>query len=325
MVFVAIAAAAWFTFGAKTLDIGWLALPIAIFVTLLPIHDRVIRSRDRANQAVAYYERSLARLEHRWPGNGEPGEGFRDARHPYAEDLDLFGHGSLFELLCTARTRAGEQTLASWLQKPAHPDSIRARQAAVEELRQRIDLREDLALLGGDVRVGLHPEELRSWGSAQPILLSPGHRIAASVLVSCTLAAILGWILGPSGLIPVLLAIAIEAGYAMPLRNRVRRVIGTVDAPGRDLDLFAGLLARLEQEQFQAPLLVELRAALDTQGVPPSRASRASTGASSSWTHGATSSSSRSLCCCSGPPSWHWRSSTGARSVDRASVAGSTL
>jgi len=270
-VFAAIAVAAWLALGAKTLGIGWLVLPIAIFVTLLPIHDRVIRSRERADQAVAYYERALERLEHRWPGTGETGEGFRDTRHPYAEDLDLFGQGSLFQLLCTARTRAGERTLASWLREPAVPDSIRARQAAVEELRQRIDLREDLALLGSDVRVGLHPEELRSWGGRQPILLSPTHRIAAPLLVTCTLAAILGGILGLSGPIPVCIMVAIQIGYAMPLRRRVRRVVDTVDAPGRDLDLFAALLARLEREQFQAPLLVELRAALDTQGVPPSR------------------------------------------------------
>jgi hypothetical protein len=270
-VFAAIAVAAWFVFAAETLGAAWLALPIATFVTLLPIHDRVIRSRERAGEAVAHYERALARLEHRWPGNGEPGEGFRDPRHPYAEDLDLFGCGSLFELLCTARTRAGEQTLASWLREPADPDTIRARQAAVEELRPQIDLREDLALIGSEVRVGLHPEALRAWGTEEPILLSSAHRIAAPLLVSFTLAAILGWILGPSGLIPVLLAVAIEAGYAMPLRHRVRHVIGTVDAPGRDLNLFSQLLARLEQEEFQAPLLVELRAALDTQGVPPSR------------------------------------------------------
>jgi hypothetical protein len=270
-VFGGIAAAAWFVFGAESLGVTWLALAIAAFVILLPIHDRVIRARERASQAVAYYERALARLEHRWSGNGEPGEGFRDPRHPYAEDLDLFGEGSLFELLCTARTRAGEQTLASWLREPAAPEAIRARQVAVEELRGRIDLREDLALLGSDVRVGLHPEALRSWGGAQPILLSSAHRIAALVVVSLTLAAILGGLLGPSGLIPVLFTVVIEIVYALTLRSRVQRVIGTVDAPGRDLNLFAELLARLEQEQFRAPLLVELRAALDTQGVPPSR------------------------------------------------------
>ncbi len=270
-VFAAIAVAAWLVFGAKTLGIAWLALPIAFFVALLPIHERVIRRRERASEAVAHYELGLARLEHRWAGKGEPGEGFRDPRHPYAEDLDLFGHGSLFELLCTARTRAGEQTLASWLQQSADPESIRARQAAVEELRGRIDLREDLALLAREVRVGLHPEELRSWGGAEPLPVWSGHRIVAPVLVSCTLAAIAGGLLGPAGLIPALAAGLVEAFYALGLRSRVRHVVDTADAPGRDLKLFAELLARLEQEQFRAPLLVELRAALDTRGVPPSR------------------------------------------------------
>jgi hypothetical protein len=270
-VFAGIAVAAWFAFGAETLGVAWVALPIAIFVTLLPIHDRVIRSRERADKAVVHYQRALARLEHRWSGDGEPGEGFRDPRHPYAEDLDLFGRGSLFELLCTARTRAGEQTLASWLREPADPDAIRARQAAVEELRRRIDLREDLALLASEVRVGLHPEALRAWGTAEPIPLSSAHRIAAPVLVSFTLAAILVGLLSSIGPIPALFVLSIQIGYALVLRSRVRRVVDTVDAPGRDLELFAELLARLERERFQAPLLVELRAELDTQGVPPSR------------------------------------------------------
>jgi len=270
-VFATIAVVAWFAFAAETLSIAWAALPIAIFVALLPIHDRVIRSRERAGEAVVHYERGLARLEHRWLGNGEPGEVFRDPRHPFAEDLDLFGRGSLFELLCTARTRAGEQTLASWLREPADPNTIRARQAAVEELRRSIDLREDLALLASEVRVGLRPEALRAWGTAEPIPLSSAHRIAAPVLVSFTLAAILVGLLSSIGLIPALFALSVQIGYALVLRSRVRRVVDTVDAPGRDLKLFSALLARLERERFQAPLLVELRAALDTQGVPPSR------------------------------------------------------
>jgi hypothetical protein len=141
----------------------------------------------------------------------------------------------------------------------------------VEELRSRVDLREDLALLGGAVRLGLHPEALTDWGHAAPILRSARHRIATAVLASLTLVAIAGGIAGPLGALPAAAALGIEAGYALILRNRVRRVIDTVDAPGRDLDLFAELLARLEGEPFRSPLLCELRGALDTQGVPPSR------------------------------------------------------
>ena len=46
-------------------------------------------------------------------GTGEPGDRFRDDHHVYANDLDLFGRGSLFELLSLARTRTGEETLAT--------------------------------------------------------------------------------------------------------------------------------------------------------------------------------------------------------------------
>ena len=42
----------------------------------------------------------------------DAGERFRDDSHLYADVLDLFGQGSLFELLSIARTRTGEAKLA---------------------------------------------------------------------------------------------------------------------------------------------------------------------------------------------------------------------
>ena len=115
-------------------------------------------------RAADFYERGLRRFDGTWPGMGLTGERFLDPEHPYAADLDLFGRWSLFERLCAARTRAGEETLAAWLLAPADPDSIRARQEAVDELRPRLDLREDLELLGADVGEGVDPESLASTG-----------------------------------------------------------------------------------------------------------------------------------------------------------------
>ena len=76
---------------------------------------------------------------------------FRDDAHPYADDLDLFGKGSLFQLLCTARTRPGEAMLAGWLKRRATIDELRARQQAIDELRPMLDLREDLAVVADSV------------------------------------------------------------------------------------------------------------------------------------------------------------------------------
>src|SRR5262245_60248266 len=119
----------------------WLPLPASGFVALLAWHDGVIRAGQALARSLAFYERGLARLEDRWidssaaGGQDSPyGGRFLDDDHLYARDLDLFGRGSLFQLLSLARTHAGEDTLAGWLKAPATTPDLRRRQEAVAEL-----------------------------------------------------------------------------------------------------------------------------------------------------------------------------------------------
>jgi hypothetical protein len=259
-------------FFGRVLSPAWLLPPALVFGALLLVHDRVIRRRERAERAVAFYERGLARIAHRFAGTGEPGERFRDPRHPYAEDLDLFGRGSLFELLCAARTREGEERLAAWLLAPAAPAEVRERQQAVAELRERLDLREDLAVLGEDVRAGLHAAALRRWGEAPAAFSRPTLlRALGAALSALSLAALWLWIRGDSGPLPFLGALVVQALFAHALRAPVARVVGAVDLPARDLALLSELLARLEAERPASARLTALRAELDGDGHPPSK------------------------------------------------------
>ncbi|HTE17762.1 MAG TPA: DNA mismatch repair protein MutS, partial [Armatimonadota bacterium] len=105
--------------GTRLLAPAWLVVPFCAYVALVILHDRTTRRRAAAERIVRFYEGGLARLDGAWAGRGVTGDRFQDPLHPYADDLDLFGRGSLFELLCLARTRAGEETLASWLRAPA--------------------------------------------------------------------------------------------------------------------------------------------------------------------------------------------------------------
>src|SRR5258705_9607665 len=164
-----------------------IALPVLAFIVLVVKHDAVVRARDAAARAIAFYERGLARIEDRWAGGGETGDRFRDANHLYAADLDLFGPASLFELLSIARTRAGEDTLAGWLLTAASPDEIGSRQQATEDLTARLDLREALSLAGSDVRAGVHTEALVAWAEAAPLL---GAAWLRPVAIALTVAAV---------------------------------------------------------------------------------------------------------------------------------------
>ena len=135
---------AFFIYWTNWFGWPWLLVPLVPFVALVVVHEPIRRRSRRAGRAADFYSRGLARMEDRWAGTGVAGSSYLDLNHPYAADLDLFGEGSLFERLCTARTRSGEETLAAWLLAPAAPETIRERHEAVVELRPRLDLREDL-------------------------------------------------------------------------------------------------------------------------------------------------------------------------------------
>jgi hypothetical protein len=270
-VFAAGAIVALLAFWTGTISGAWLIAPLAVFIWLMARHERVIGMREAAARAIAFYERGLARVEDRWIGTGEPGERFLNDEHLYANDLDLFGRGSLFELLSIARTRTGEETLASWLLAPAGPGIIRARQQAVDELAPRLDLREHLALAGSDVRAGVHTEALLQWAAMPPVLDSSWPRVVAGVLTAAAVITVTIWIVAGAAE-PFLAVVAAEILFTTPLRRRVDRVLHASEQPARDMDILAHVLERLEAERFDAERLRVLRASLDTGGLPASRA-----------------------------------------------------
>lgn len=268
-----------------SIALWWVLVPVALFVGLAVAHERVLSEVRRVARARAFYERGMARLENRWMGTGVSGEQFLDPRHPYARDLDIFGRGSIFELICTARTKSGEETLAKWLLEPAEPATVRARNGAVDELRHRLDLREHLANLGEDLQSGVQPEALARWGEgyshtdrtdaekSELPQFSSGLRLATFILSAIGVAGIVAWI-GWS--IHWLIVAAAIANLLLSFRylKSVAEQVGAIEKSAKDLQLLAGVLARLEDEKFSAALLVALREQLSCDGTPASEAIR---------------------------------------------------
>jgi hypothetical protein len=255
---------------AKVISVLWVLAPLGAIVVLAIVHDRIMRGRQRCSRTVACYQRALERLDHHWMGRGETGERFLSESHPYSRDLDLFGVGSLFELLCAARTQAGQETLAKWLLEPASPDGVRARQEALVELRTKLDLREDLAVLGEDARALASAEDLAVWGEGEPLLASALLRFISATLAVMWLGSVIAWMAWGLAY-PALLMSVVNVSFNLAYRQRVTAIASAAESAARDLALLAGVLARLEGEPFTAPRLVELRAALQSQGLPPSR------------------------------------------------------
>lgn len=257
--------------GVSWISPWWLLIPGVTFVALAIYLSRVERSLEAASRGVAYYERALARVENRWIGGGNQGERFRDPKHLYADDLDVFGRGSLFELLCTCRTAAGERFLAGWLLAPGDFGEVSARQAAVQELRLLVDLREDLAVMGEEIRAAADDQAVRKWGDLPPIDFFAGARWIAPVLAAAALTTFVLFMTEKTSIVPFLIVVLFELAFGLAVREPVRRVFVTVETPAHELELLALLLKRLESETFSSPALVRLRGSLTADGKPASR------------------------------------------------------
>ncbi len=263
----------------------WLLAPFAAYLALGFLLDRTSRAESRVKRAIEFYEQAIARLDNRWVGLGETGERFLDEHHLYGADLDVFGAGSLFELVCTARTRMGEDTLAAWLSGPADLETIQSRQGGIEELAPKLDLREDLALLGETAGAGVHPEKLAAWGARPAVLDASSFRWVAYV-ISCfgavAAVAIVAYLLGVADFVAIpdrtmallrlyvvavsIVIIAVIAKY----RKQTHQVIEEVKEASHDLRLLAEVLGRVESERFTSAYLQQMRAALNVNGESPS-------------------------------------------------------
>src|SRR5579862_9591886 len=101
-------------FGPLAAPLATLSLPIGAFIAVLIYHQRVRMRRTQAQRAVLLYQDGLGRIQDQWSGKGITGQRFETLHHIYADDLDLFGPDSLYQLLCAARTQMGENILAAW-------------------------------------------------------------------------------------------------------------------------------------------------------------------------------------------------------------------
>jgi hypothetical protein len=206
-------------------------------------------------------------------GTGEPGTRFRDEHHPYAFDLDLFGSGSVFELLSTARTRDGEEALAGWLLSGAQPDVIRARQEAVVELAPALTLRERMAVAGHTADIVVDARGLREWAGHEALRGLASLRLTTYVVAAAAAAATASLAVTGSPL-PLELVFVLQLAVRHANGNRVERVLQVASGKARELETLGQLLLHLESAALSATRLATLRGMLAAERVSASHAIR---------------------------------------------------
>lgn len=260
----------------KSLPAWVIIVPAAGLAVTIPRSQRLRREVLKFLSVRDYYDKGMARLRREWDALDE-GEDFVDRDHIYATDLDLFGRGSLFQLLCSARTHAGREALASWMTEAAGRDEVLARHAAVSELRERHDVRERVAAAGRSSVFTVRPRTIRSWVgemSSQPRLSAWTHAAALAIVAVMAAIPFLYWF-GHIGLHDVwfsaMVWLAVEGAFAYPFAKRVQLIAESTEPPSVELQILADLLEIIERERVTSPLLVAVAGRVRRAGAPASR------------------------------------------------------
>jgi MutS domain V len=263
----------WICFHRQSPSSYWLLPPVTLYAALAIAHEQILRARSRAETAAAFYRKGIARIEDRWVGTGQSGDRFRDEKLVYADDLDLFGRGSLFELLSTARLPMGENWLAHWLCTPSSKPAILERQGLVAELRDKLDLHRELAVTGEELRARLNPESLIGWAESKPLMPGSAARAAAVLLALAFVAAGIFYVKTDVAL-PLLAVLIIEIFFRHWLRRYAETVLEGISCNAEGLSLFAEILQRFEREPFTSLRLQGFAAELKRDTAPASRSIR---------------------------------------------------
>jgi hypothetical protein len=263
----------WFERTGGPLPLAVVLVTLAAFTALVIAHRR-IRAAEAWQHALAGANRlGLARLARDWSqlpyGQSGPGN------HPYARDIDVFGPASIRQILGATASVHGENVLCAWLLDPAPANEIPARQAAIRDLAGRNDLRDGItarALLEGGRLSRRAIEDVLAWAESEPWMTTMRWPLpVAGVLTAVTWLLIALNVLGFVPATAWLVSLLVNYGFTVAFYKRIHRTYDVAFARESVLERLPPLLALLEAEPYEAPLLRELHRRLNASGAPPHR------------------------------------------------------
>lgn len=241
-----------------------------LFLALVLRHARVNARGHRFEELRRLNQEGRARLRRDWSTLPDRDPPVMYARHPYAQDLDIFGRASIRSLLGPTETATGRSTLADWLGTAADHAEVRERQRAVDELAGLREFRDELTVAS---RLGSPPghdalERFLAWAEGSPWLVRRRWLTALAWTLPAILALLLGLHLG--GLMTYhawAAVLLVNLGFTVAVGRSVHGIFDRAFAGERAFQEHERLFELIVETGFEAEPLDRLRSGLRVAGL----------------------------------------------------------
>lgn len=121
-------------------------LHIILFLFLVKIHEKIYINKERVKGFIELNKKEIERINGKWKSFDDKGEEYLDLKHPFINDLDIFGKNSLFQWVNNTKTTYGRESLKNLMMFNNLPrrEEILERQSSLKELADKIDFRQEL-------------------------------------------------------------------------------------------------------------------------------------------------------------------------------------
>jgi len=265
----------------------WITIPAVLFCGLLPFHQVCLKRLKHARAVSAFHASRLRRLDREFGADISNGAEFSNDLHPWTQDLDVFGPGSLFQLLNECRTQPGRRKLAEWLQNVSDGDTIRLRQARAQGLRNELVLRESLACIPDSPQWANAERLLMEWvhESGQPM---PWWIVVWSLLIGLIAIPVIVLVLMDMLPLKMLLTVILLQAPAIALtRRQIRSVAQRMDNVDSALRQFGSVIGVFERHSVEEPTIRDLQNRFHSESETASQAIRR-LGRLTQWLNNAT-------------------------------------
>ena len=247
-----------------------LVIFLVLFIPLLLLHDHYFNKKKYAIVLHKINEDSLKRINGEWNTFTDDGAEFLDDSHNYTQDLDIFGHGSLFQFINTAITYLGRLKLRGFLIAPARSqEEIYKRQEVVQELSQKLHWRQ-LYLAEGMLESTMQdPGALLLWAnSIEKIYRNPLIIWAFRLVPTITIIIGILTFTNPEPQYYSLIAALVIQYVILKINSNQRgHILGIASKFFENIKAYYRMLGLLEQEEYNSRHLHDLKNKLKSHGL----------------------------------------------------------
>ncbi len=236
------------------------------FIVVVRVHELTLRNAAELRQRLEINATQLARIDRRWDSVPPCHVDVPPQFQAIADDLDLFGRASLYQLISQAHTPFGRETLRDWLLAPASLAEIADRQHAVLFLAPAAAMREEIALRGRMLSANDRGTmAFVAWAEATPVLaprrwLKWLTRLSPIVLVLTLITALVGLVSAEGALLTLSAIACLHVVLLAIYGGRIYDVLDRVASRSHDVRRYGPLFEIIAALPSEVPWFARLHA-----------------------------------------------------------------